>query len=591
MCGICGFYGFKDDALIDSMCELIKHRGPDQHGTYTDSFVSLGHRRLSIIDLSTNGRQPMANEDDTIQMVCNGEIYNFKELKSELETKGHRFISNSDSEVIIHSYEEFGEDCVTLFRGMFAFAIWDLKQHKLILARDRLGIKPLYYMLHRSKLYFASEIKTMLIDKSFKRRINEDAYDLFMAFQYIPNEQTMFKDIYKLSPGSLLVFEGNAIDIKKYWEPHSINNELRFNDKKQATKRVKEVLEESINLTLVSDVPIGVLLSGGLDSSSIVGIINTLKPDHKIKTFSVGFGEPNDELQFSRIVANRFNTENHEIILKPSNLVSVLSNIIWHMDEPMADGGSIATFLAAQIIKDYVKVVLVGEGADELFAGYNWHKISTPYLKFLPRTIKLRLYFYLNTFYRQKKYKSILSDNSVYQRFALKFKESAGKNKISDVLKEMSLYEILTMLPNHLLMKVDKMTMAHSIEARVPFLDHKLTELALSLPPKYKLKGNVGKYILRKAMSNILPQEILSRKKQGFILPFNKWLRHDIKDYVLSVLLNSSSHTLSMFKKHEIINLFKNPLNRFEEIENTNLIWRLFVFELWHNMYLKSESF
>ena len=561
------------------MCDVIKHRGPDQHGIYIDDLVSLGQRRLSIIDLSENGRQPLFNENRTIVLICNGEIYNFKELREELVNKGHIFKSNSDSEVIIHAYEEHKEECVKNFRGMFAFALYDIKERKLILVRDRFGIKPLYYAKTKERFLFASEIKSMLQDQALPRQINYLGYDLYLAFQCIPSEETMFKGINKLGPGQILTFKDGDYSIKKYWNFPTLKNSSEEHNLTEILRKEFDLLSESVKIHLISDVPVGILLSGGLDSSSVVGLIRA-KDREKIKTFTVGFGRSDDELSFAKKVSEHFNTEHQEFIVKPKLIPAVLEKIVWHMDEPLADGGAIPTFLVSQVLKSLVKVILVGEGGDETFGGYNWYKLSVFPLQILPASIKRRLYFYLTTFCYQWRGKK----DNVYNKFRGMFNQEI-KDKKNIFQLQMSLFEIKNILPNSLLMKVDKMTMAHSIEARVPFLDHRLVEYLFSTPGRFSQKI-IEKKELRTMMKNILPREILTRKKQGFILPTNQWLRNDLRDFCYDKLVSGTSHALTQHSRKYLEGLFKKS-NGLIEIEKISLLWRLLIFEIWNETYIK----
>jgi asparagine synthase (glutamine-hydrolysing) len=576
MCGICGFSGKQDLRLITIMCEAIKHRGPDQEGIFSDHFVTLGHRRLSIIDLSDNARQPLFNEDRSIALVYNGEIYNFRELRQELIQKGHRFISNTDSEVIVHEYEESGEECVTKFRGMFAFAIYDIKNRKLVLARDRVGIKPLYYVKTKERFIFASEIKAILQDPILPRQINQDGYNLYLAFQCIPDEETMFEGIKKLNPGHMLIFKDGDYVVKRYWDIPYFGESIDGDNSHDLLKREFNLLSESVNIRLVSDVPLGILLSGGLDSSSIVGLIKERGKD-KIKTFTVGFNRPDDELSYARIVSRQFNTEHREFFVGPKDLPAVLKKIVWHMDEPLADGGAIATFLVAEELKKYVKVILVGEGGDEVFGGYRWHRLSVFPFTFIPRRLRERLYFYFTTFSRSK---------GIYNKFVDMF-DSGVNGKANSFFSKMSAFEIKNILPNSLLMKVDKMTMAHSLEARVPFLDHKLIEFLFTVSHRADNKV-VGKQELRSLMKDILPAEIVNRKKHGFILPVNEWLRNGLSGFCREKLLSRESHASSMHDKNLLKNLFKKS-SGFREIEKISLLWRLLIFEIWNDIYIKKR--
>jgi len=574
VCGICGFYGRKDRPLLEAMAGVLAHRGPDDSGFYEDELMSLGHRRLSIIDLSPQGRQPMANEDNTIWLAFNGEIYNFRDLRAELEKKGHSFRSHTDSEVILHSYEEYGLECVDNLRGMFAFALWDTKKRRLVICRDRIGKKPLYYWQNGERLLFASEIKSLLCCREIPREVNRDGFYSFLAFQYVPGVETAVKNIFRVPPGNILIAENGTVKLREYWSIRKIVNSGEDNSPDQAVERMGHLLEESVRLRLVSDVPLGVLLSGGLDSSSITALISR-SGVKSIRTFSAGFGEESDEFKYARTVSREFNTEHREFIVRPDNLALTLKKIVWHMDEPIADGGAFATYMIAEVIKQYVKVILVGEGADELFAGYSWHRLAGPGFAFVPQALKSRAYFYLNTFYRGKK-----NHPDIYHGFEERFNLKGVRR---DFLSRMMFFELENLLPNCLLMKVDKMTMAHSLEARAPFLDHKLIEFAAALPAGFKIRGCTNKYILRKFMEKKLPPEIVNRKKRGFLVPIAKWLNGELKEYAEDILLRKDSFSACAIGLERIRPLFA-PQRGLRELENKIRLWRLLVFELWVNL-------
>lgn len=561
MCGICGFTGESNEDILNLMSELIIHRGPDQSGSFSNGKINLGHRRLSILDLSEKGKQPMSNETRNIWLSYNGEIYNFKELKKALAKKGHTFASNTDTEVIIHGYEEEGIGFISKLEGMFAFALWDNDKEELYLARDRIGIKPLYYTIINGNLFFASEIKCFLNIPGFKKKLNKQSIQEYLAFQYVPGNKTIFEDVCRVPQGSYILYD-NHITIKQYWELKDLENIDSFTS---AVETTKNMLVDSVRKHMLSDVPVGVMLSGGLDSSSVVGLLHE-QGIKDIKTFSVGFKGDKNEFGYARLVAEKFGTEHHEIIISPENLIEKLETIMWYMDEPLADGGAIATFLAGEEIKKHVTVLLVGEGSDEIFAGYSWHRICNTF--FLPEFVKKRLYFYLTTFNK-------IDNKKMYILFDILF-PSSGKHFLNKMLH----FEIENNLVNNLLMKVDKMTMAHSIEARVPFLDHALVQYAYSLNPNYKLK-NGGKHILKEVVREILPIEIINRKKHGFIVPLNRWLRNELRDDSIEILLNDSSIARRLLPENEIRNLFKKTWNPLKKAENTALLWRLLVLEIW----------
>ncbi len=577
MCGICGFYGRKDRQLLEAMANSLLHRGPDDSGFYEDELVGLGHRRLSIIDLSPQGKQPMANEDDTLRLVFNGEIYNFRDLRVDLENKGHIFKSHTDSEVILHSYEEYGLECVDNFRGMFAFALWDRRKRRLVLCRDRIGKKPLYYWQDGRGLIFASEIKSLLCCRDIPRQVNQEGFYSFLAFQYVPGVQTAVKDVFRVPPGNMLIVENGRVSLREYWSIRKVVNSREDNSPDQNIERMGCLLEESVRLRLVSDVPLGILLSGGLDSSSITALISR-SGAKSIRTFSAGFGEESDELKYARTVSREFNTEHREFIVRPDNLALTLKKIVWHMDEPIADGGAFATYMIAETVRQYVKVILVGEGADELFAGYSWHRLAGPGFAFVPQALKNRAYFYLNTFYRRQN-----KQPDIYKEFKQRFNLEGCRR---DFLSRMMFFELENLLPDCLLMKVDKMTMAHSLEARAPFLDHKLVELAAALPVKFKIRDSVNKYILRKFMEDKLPAEIVNRKKRGFLVPITKWLNGGLKKYAEDMLLRPDSFSACALGLERIRPLFI-PRSGLRELENKILLWRLLVFELWFDLNIR----
>ena len=566
MCGICGFTGQKDDVLLKKMCLSLAHRGPDQEGLFSQEGASLGHRRLSIIDLSKQGQQPMSNENATVWVVANGEIYNFKQLRQELTCAGHTFRSQSDSETIVHAYEEYGEDFVLKLDGMFAIAVWDAEQKKLILARDRIGIKPLYYAFSNEKLLFASEIKSIVQDSTFNKEINHDGFFQYLAFQCILTNETMLKGIHKLEPGSMLVFENNVLNKKRYWSVDEAKSE------ESSESEVAAALIDAVKSHLVSDVPLGVLLSGGLDSSSIVAIMHEQGIEN-IETFTVGFNQPDDEFVFAREVAGRFRTRHHELIVTPQDLSGLIEKIVWHMDEPLADGGAIATYLAAEKVREFVKVVLVGEGGDETLGGYNWHKLASFPLSLLPQKVKKRLYFYFTTFYK--------GDSQVpFDTFLRLFEEKRN------FLDSMSLFEIKNILPNSLLMKVDKMAMAHALEARVPFLDYKFLSVALGLSKSQKISFFSTKIFLRNYMQNRLPPSVLRRRKHGFIVPIGRWLENELRDFAHDALFSTQAYLPAVLPRQKIEGLFRKQKG-LRAIENNALLWKLLIFELWQRKYLR----
>ena len=538
MCGICGF-NWEDNQLIKDMTDTIIHRGPDQYGYYTDSLISLGHRRLSIIDLSEKGRQPMSNEDGTIWIVYNGEIYNFKDLRKDLEKKGHKFKSDTDTEIIIHAYEEYGPGCVNFFNGMFAFAIYDSKNKKLVLARDRLGVKPLYYYFDEksNKFIFSSEIKSIIINPLLKKELNHNALNQLIHYAYTINGETMLKGINELLPGHLMIYDFNKIKIVKYWE---LKNRIQNNSLDYNANKLRSILSESVRKRLVADVPLGVSLSGGIDSASILHFTSELNKD-KVKTFTVGFNDDSDELKDARKISEFYNTKHHEIIVDFKEITKNIPKILWNAEIPFAKPAMYATYFLAKGIKsNNVTIDLSGEGSDEIFGGYNRYSI------FLDNQ--------LSNFYKSKRivssyFPEINDKNNFFKELYINElnelkPESIIKTDLDNTSKEEHLntalnFEIKKQLPGIHLLRVDKMSMAHSHEIRVPFLDYNLVEFAMTIPSNQKWNTN-KKYILQKAMHGLLPEEVLNRKKMPFHMPLLRYFNEEFIEISESILSNSS---------------------------------------------------
>lgn len=627
MCGICGFTGFEDKLLLKRMIDAIKHRGPDDSGLYIDKNVCLGHKRLSIIDLS-GGHQPMHNEDESIWIVFNGEIYNYKELKKELESK-HKFYTNSDTEVIIHLYEEREEDCVQLLNGMFAFAIWDSNKKILLLARDRIGIKPLYYTIIDDKLLFASEIKSIFQYQELKREINRQCLHDYLSLRYVPEPKTIIKTVNKLPPGHFMIYKNGDISIKKYWQlemkPFDDINEV------DCIKIFGELLKNSVERMLISDVPLGVYLSGGIDSGTIVGIMSKLK-NESTKTFSIGYNMEGfeDELKSAERVANYFNTDHHEFVID-FNPMEILPKTIWHMDEPIADPAALPVYLLSKMAKKYVTVVLVGEGADECLAGYEQYKImllankmkKIPVFirsKIIPKLMEITPNIAFNKIF---KYSSMLGDEgkkrainfissfgTVYEDYCEinfiftedekeelygncnKFENSSrifkphfyGKNNL---LNEMLLADNKTFLL-HLLTKADKMTMAFGVEGRVPYLDNELVRFCSTLPQNLKLRGNIDKYILRKAAKKFVPEFVTKRKKRRFFVPIHHWLENIIKEDVENIFSRENIENRGYFDYHYIDKLLRNYEK--SKLYYGRQLWNLLTLELWCRVFIDNEK-
>jgi len=591
------------------MCSLIKHRGPDEEGYYSDKDISIGMRRLSIIDINT-GHQPQHNENEDIWIVFNGEIYNFKDLKEILESKGHNFYTGSDTEVIIHCYEEWGENCVSKLRGPFAFCIYDSKKKVLFLARDRLGLKSLYYYFDGTNFIFSSEIKSILIH-DIKKEISKTAINLTLSLTYNPFNFTLFKKIYKVPPASYLAFDLNSrkIDLKKYWDvKFQIDHSKDINN---FAVELKQLIEESVRIRLMSDVPLGAFLSGGIDSSSIVGVMASMM-DTPVKTFSVQFeqGAPIDETKYSRLIAEYYNTDHTEMVVE-STVHDILPKLVWHLDDLITDMGIVPVYLMSKLAREKMTVALTGDGADEVFSGYSGyyksHLIKYPsYLSIKPLDLIMKLYnhipshvlqVFLGYLYKSKTEK----DNFLRTHFCIPDLEkeilfpyqvepieplikNAYENDLDQVNKIVN-WHLKYQLPNLYNMKTDKMSMAASLEARVPFLDHKIVEWSAKVPSEYKLKGTIEKYILRLAMRDVLPPEILKRKKVGFGTPLNLWLKTGMREKSGEILDR-------LAKRKDIIKseyVRKNKRNRFIKYYQTR-VWNLIMLELWFETFIDNDG-
>ncbi len=622
MCGICGIVNFQKDKPVSAdalkrMNSSMLHRGPDDEGIYLSKDAGLAIRRLSIIDLIT-GHQPIHNEDKSIWLILNGEIYNYKELRTELQNLKHRFYTDSDAEVVIHAYEEYGEDGVSKLRGMFAFALWDEKKKTLILARDRLGVKPLYYSVLSNKIIFASEVKSLFQSGIFKSELNSTAIDQFFSFCYIPGPQTIFKKIEKLSPAHMLVMGPKGLKIRKYWQ---LDYSKRINfQEAEYLHRLSGLLEEAIRLHLRSDVPIGIFLSGGIDSSTIAYLVNRQQKT-PLKTFSLGFDDERyNELRFARLIADQLKTEHYEDVITDKAIDS-LPEIIGGLSEPLADISIIPTYFISKMASSCVKVVLSGEGGDEMFAGYPWYKVSglggcyqmlpAGIKRFLADTVKRkniktleeRSYFY-RRFRKFLLYSALpfsgrylwriasFNEEQKERLFSDEFKDLLRKERrkednypfgkeegFRDFLTAMLYFDTKLFLPDDLLAKIDQTTMIHSLEGRVPLLDHKLVEFAASLPPNMKLRNGISKYILRKFISSKLPKEILSKPKQGFMPPAQKWIDKRLHDFFMPILSDRKTQKRPYFNQAFISEMIKK--HKEGRIDYSYQIWVLAAFELW----------
>ncbi|MDA1196447.1 MAG: asparagine synthase (glutamine-hydrolyzing) [Nanoarchaeota archaeon] len=608
MCAIAGF-SWDDAKLIKSMVAIQKHRGPDQDNVYTDKQVSLGHARLSIIDLSDAGKQPMSHEALTI--TFNGEIYNFKKIREDLREKGHKFNSETDTEVILHAYQEYGEKCVEKFNGMFAFAIYNATKKEFFLARDRAGVKPLYYSIKEKKLVFASELKAILLHDHITKDLSKTAFHQFLTFRYTPDEQTLFEDIQKLPPGHHAIYKSGKLTIKEFWN-------LNITPKKENSyaSKIDDTLKESVRKRLMSDVPLGVFLSGGLDSTYIVSHMKELMTE-PIKTFSVGFeqGQGYDESTFARIASETYDTDHHEIFVKEKSF-ELLPKILWHMDEPIADFASIPTYILSEFAKKKVSVVLTGEGADELFAGYrkykylnafNTYKTLTPlpirkalslaaapftsspaakrFLELNKSATPTEYYLNLISYFNKTEKQELMLHPEQKGHSAALVTPYLKKRPLTDALTTL---DFKTWLPEDLLMKVDKTTMAFGLEARVPFLDPDMIKLASQIPANLKLRHNKEKYILRKAMQARVPKSIYKRKKHGFNVPVHEWLDNDLKSTAQELLSPKSIAKRGLIKSSYVEKLFNTY--KTSKIYSSRQLWSLLNFEVWARIYLDNDA-
>ena len=607
MCGIVGF-NWQDEKLLREMMAAVEHRGPDESGCYFNEHVSLGHQRLKVIDLLT-GKQPIHNEDGSIQIVFGGEIYNYLELKESLLQRGHRFYTNTDTEVIVHAYEEYDTGCVKHLNGMFAFAIWDRSQKRLFLARDRLGIKPLYYYLKGNRFIFASELKAILEYDGVRRNINLSALNEFFTYRYVPSDRTLIEKIYKLLPGHILTL--GKIQTSKYWDlVENITNE----PEEYYVEKLRELLRKSVKQQLMSDVPLGVYLSGGLDSTCVVALMSEITDN--IKTFSVGFGaEGEDELEYARFVSHYFGTDHHEFNVGEKDL-SLLPEMVWHMDEPVGDAATLPTYLLSKLAKKEVTVVLAGEGGDELFAGYDNYKIMMlghKFSKLLPGFLSHNLSPIIGNRFPESsnvrralnllaakneagQYLSVISlfNENELRKLGDFNLDSNLNNYFPDdmrLLNKLLYFGIKTWLPNDFFIKADRMTMAHAVEERVPILDHNIAEFSFTIPTRLKLKGLTSKYIFKKAMTGLLPDQIINRRKHGFNVPADYWFRHSLRG-VLEQLLHESKH--NYYHKEYISNL----LTRFQKSRgsynmnffNAQKLWSILIFEIWHQIFIENKK-
>lgn len=630
MCGITGAVWTDpardiDAATLRRMTDVIRHRGPDDEGTYACAYrqrapyeavpgVALGFRRLSIIDLA-GGHQPMSNEDGSVWVVFNGEIYNFSTLRRRLEGAGHKFQTASDTETIVHLYEDEGLDCFQHFNGMFAIAIWDANRRRLVLARDRLGKKPLVYHHGRGRLVFASELKSLLQVGDVPREIDPAAIDDYLTYQYVPHPKTIFRGIRKLSPGYYAVYQDDRLDVRPYWTP-DLAHETTVGER-EAAGQLRELLTSSVEMRMRSDVPLGAFLSGGIDSSLTVALMQQ-RSERPIQTFTIGFPEAEyDESKFAREVSQHLGTEHHEFQVTP-NCVEILPQLVWHYDEPFADSSAIPTWYVSQLTRQHVTVALSGDGGDELFAGYPrykavrfgerldrmgpvrallaarwWQRIPGSRQRSLVRRFKRfseflgqspqRRYLEWIAIFNEQRRAALYQDEFLTQvpdadPFTF-LRQAWARVGERDVMSGASLADLTTYLPCDLLTKVDIASMAHSLEVRQPFLDYRLVEFAAALPIRLKYRGGRGKWLLRRTFGDLLPPNIWTRRKMGFGVPLEHWFRHELRDLTHDMLLGDTTRTAAFFRRQVVEQMIAEHESR--QFDHAYRLWALLVLELW----------
>jgi asparagine synthase (glutamine-hydrolysing) len=620
MCGICGVVSFQPDIPVDRsvlqrMNASIRHRGPDDEGYYQDGQANLAMRRLSIIDLHT-GQQPISNETGDVWVIYNGEIYNFKDVRAALENRGHTFKTQTDTEIIVHAYEEYGDECVKHFNGMFAIALWDARKRRLFLARDRVGIKPLYYWADQTRLVFASELKALILHPDVPRQTNLAALDLFLTLEYVPAPHTIYEGVFKLLPGHTLVVEEGNIKINQYWD---VPYQPVSQNEAECAEALSGLISEAVRVRLISDVPLGAFLSGGIDSSTIVGYMSQ-NMSEPVQTFSIGFEDDTyDELPYANAVAKHFGTNHHVEVLKP-DIATLVEQLVPHHDEPFADTSIFPTYLVSKLASQKVKVVLSGDGGDELFAGYDTYlaeKLDRYYGR-LPGTLRQRVLprfanwlppqpakkglinkvkrmveggaldpslqhtrwmMFLNSTEKDSLYRSdlraTLNDHLTAEYFGGYFEKASR----FDTLAQQQYVDIKSYLADDILTKVDRMSMAVSIETRVPLLDYRIVELAMNLPPHMKLNGSRTKSILRNAVKGLVPDLVLEKPKQGFSIPMKHWLRTSLRSMMLDLLSKDSLNKHGYFEHQIVSKWIQEHLDG--RANHSHRLWSLMVFEMW----------
>jgi asparagine synthase (glutamine-hydrolysing) len=629
MCGICGIVEAEQESKVDErllhyMTQAITHRGPDDDGYFSKGRVGLGMRRLSIIDLVT-GDQPVSNEDGSLWVVFNGEIYNYKALYSNFTTRGHSFYTQSDTEVIVHAYEEYGVDCPKFLNGMFAIALWDEDHQRLLLARDHLGIKPLYYWLDRDRIIFGSELKSIILHPAVEREIDLEGLDQFLTLEYIPAPRTIFKNIHKLPAGHRLIYQNGQAKVEKYWDIPDLETPK---DEGVVKEILLDLIDDAVKMQLMSDVPLGAFLSGGIDSSSVVASMSK-SSSTPVQTFSIGFDDTTyNELPYARSVARKFETEHTEEILDP-DIVDLVEKLVPHLDEPFGDFSIFPTYLVSEVARRQVKVVLSGDGGDEIFGGYDTYvaQAMDSYYRFLPAKLRqsmlpklmarvpprpekkgvinktkrfiegaalpsslkhTRWMMFISETEKQLLYRpDLLTSLNGWDTMGVlerHFEEKSHWNSLS----QQQYVDIKTYLVDDILTKVDRMSMAVSLEARVPLLDYRIVEFAVNLPEKFKITQGETKKILKQAMSQRLPYEVLNKPKQGFSIPLKHWLRDSLKPMMLDLLSPDKVRQRGYFNEDCVAAWVDQHLAG--EQNHSHRLWALMVFEIWHQQFMDSQN-
>ena len=624
MCGITGFIGLRPrtDAgpILERMLERIIHRGPDEAGRLVDQELAMGMRRLSIIDLA-DGSQPIADEAGRFHVIFNGEIYNYRELREELLERGHQLRTHSDTEVIVHLYEELGAGCLAKLRGMFGLAIWDQQERELFIARDRLGIKPLYYAEVAGEFVFASEIKSLLAHPQVSAEVNLHGVGQYLSLKYVPAPETMFAGIYSLPPGHYLRYRRGSLESVRYWDiPFTETSEAKLeqaHNEAEASDKLLDLLRESVRLRLRSDVPFGAFLSGGVDSSLIVALMAE-ELSSPVKTFSVGFDGEGlaDELPYAAMVARRFGCEHHTLRIGAADFLEHAEDVLWHLDQPIADQATVATHMVAKLARQHVKMVLTGEGGDELFAGYARYQgeryakyfsifpermgkamraivarlpgLRRPKIAFAAltrRSESARFANWFPMFADDAKAQLLLATHKdMHDSAAGTFAQHLSQCAAPNSLQRMLYVDSKLWLPDYLLLRGDKLTMANSLEARVPLLDHHLVEFAAQLPAAYKLHGNERKYLLKKVARKLLPSEVIDRKKQGFPIPIEQWLRREAKHLVDDCLSRESLQRREFFAIEYVQRLVSEHTQGYAD--HATELWGMISLEMWMRKFI-----